>query len=66
MNRKMPADQRDQFNRATASRGQAHKLIGFEKTEYGVIKRRLVGDETKEMNGGASAMPSSSPTSSGS
>jgi 5,5'-dehydrodivanillate O-demethylase oxygenase subunit len=48
MNRKMPKDQRDSFNRATASRGQAHKLIGFEKTEYGVIKRRLVGDETKE------------------
>ena len=48
MDRKMPADQRDAFNRGTASRGQDHRRIGFEKTDYGVIKRRLVGDETEE------------------
>jgi 5,5'-dehydrodivanillate O-demethylase len=48
MNRKMPKDQSDAFNRATASRGQDHKLIGVEKTSYGIIKRRLVGDETKD------------------
>jgi 5,5'-dehydrodivanillate O-demethylase len=48
MNRKKPKEERDQFNRATASRGQDHRKIGFEKTSYGIIKRRLVGDETED------------------
>ncbi len=48
MNRLVPKEQRDDFNRATASRGEPHKKVGFEITDYGVIKRRLVGDETEE------------------
>jgi 5,5'-dehydrodivanillate O-demethylase len=49
MNRKMPPGERDAFNRATSSRGQDDRMIAFEKTDYGVIKRRLVGDETEEV-----------------
>ena len=48
MNRKKGAGESKDFDRATASRGQDHKRIGFEVSEYGVIKRRLVGDETEE------------------
>jgi 5,5'-dehydrodivanillate O-demethylase len=46
MNRKKPPEERDEWNRRTAARGADHKRIGFEITGYGVIKRRLVGDET--------------------
>jgi 5,5'-dehydrodivanillate O-demethylase len=46
MNRKKPPEERDEWNRRTAARGADHKRIGFEITNYGVIKRRLVGDET--------------------
>jgi 5,5'-dehydrodivanillate O-demethylase len=46
MNRKKPKAERDEWNRRTAARGADHKRIGFEITGYGVIKRRLVGDET--------------------
>ena len=45
MNRKKPLEERDAWNRRTAKRGADHKRIGFEITSYGVIKRRLVGDE---------------------
>jgi 5,5'-dehydrodivanillate O-demethylase len=48
MNRLMPKEDRDRFNRATASRGAEHKKVGFELTDYGVIKRRIVGDETED------------------
>ena len=47
MNRLAPKEQRDQFNRVTASRGAEHRKVGFELTDFGVIKRRLVGDETE-------------------
>ncbi len=48
MNRKKPKEERDIFNRITASRGADHKKLGFEITDYGVIKRRLVEGETEE------------------
>ncbi|MCH7608025.1 MAG: Rieske 2Fe-2S domain-containing protein [Chloroflexi bacterium] len=48
MNRKRPPEERDEFNRATAARGAEHRRIGFELTDYGIIKRRLVGEETED------------------
>jgi 5,5'-dehydrodivanillate O-demethylase len=48
MNRIKSKKERDDWNSAIGSRGAEHRKIGFEKTDYGVIKRRLVGDETDE------------------
>ena len=48
MNRQKSPEERDEWNRWISSRGADHRKIGFEKTSYGVIKRRLVGDETEE------------------
>ncbi len=47
MNRLKPKEERDAWNALTGSKGADHKKIGFEITDYGVIKRRLVGDETE-------------------
>ncbi|MCH8848397.1 MAG: Rieske 2Fe-2S domain-containing protein [Chloroflexi bacterium] len=48
MNRKKPQAERDAWNLRTLTKGADHHKIGFEKTSYGVIKRRLIGDETEE------------------
>ena len=48
MNRIKPEAERDEWNRRTSWRGADHKKIGFELTGYGVIKRRMVGDETED------------------
>ena len=48
MDRLAPKEERDRFNRVTASRGADHRKIGFEITDFGVIKRRLIGDETED------------------
>jgi 5,5'-dehydrodivanillate O-demethylase len=48
MNRKRTREERDEFLANVSNRGAAHHKIGFEITDYGVIKRRLVGDETEE------------------
>ena len=48
MNRLLPPEERDEFNNAAAARGADHRKIGFEITDYGVIKRRLIGDETED------------------
>jgi 5,5'-dehydrodivanillate O-demethylase len=48
MNRMKSKEERDEWNAAVGSRGAEHRKIGFEKTDYGVIKRRLVGDETED------------------
>jgi 5,5'-dehydrodivanillate O-demethylase len=48
MNRLKPPEERDAWNASTGPKGAEHKKIGFSRTEYGVIKRRLVGDETEE------------------
>ncbi len=47
MNRIKSQDERDAWNTAVGARGADHRKIGFEITDYGVIKRRLVGDETE-------------------
>ncbi len=48
MNRLRPPEERDAWNAQTGGKGADHKKIGFEVTDYGVIKRRLVGDETED------------------
>ena len=47
MNRTKSAAERDAWNAQVGARGAEHRKIGFEMTDYGVIKRRLVGDETE-------------------
>ncbi len=47
MNRTKSAAERDAWNAAVGARGAEHRKIGFEMTDYGVIKRRLVGEETE-------------------
>lgn len=47
MNRLLPPEERDIVNERMSDRGANHRKIGFEITDYGVIKRRLVGDETE-------------------
>ncbi len=47
MNRIKPPEERDAWNAVMASRGADHRKIGFEVTDYGVIKRRLVEGETE-------------------
>ncbi len=48
MNRTKSAEERDRWNASVGARGAEHRKIGFEKTDYGVIKRRLVGEETEQ------------------
>ncbi len=48
MNKQRPPEERDAWNARIGARGADHRKIGFEITDYGVIKRRLVGDETEE------------------
>jgi 5,5'-dehydrodivanillate O-demethylase len=48
MNNQKPKEERDAWNRRLSFRGADHRKIGFEITDYGVIKRRLIGDETEE------------------
>ncbi|MBL76182.1 MAG: (2Fe-2S)-binding protein [Chloroflexi bacterium] len=48
MNKKLSQEDRDTWNSRIASRGQDHRKIGFEITDYGVIKRRLVADDDED------------------
>ena len=48
MAKKLSPEDRDTWNSRIASRGADHRRIGFEITDYGIIKRRLVGDETEQ------------------
>jgi len=48
MNRAKPKEERDAWNERLSFRGADHRKIGFEVTDYGIIKRRLVGNETEE------------------
>jgi hypothetical protein len=48
MNKQRPPEERDMWNARIGARGADHRKIGFEITDYGVIKRRLVGDETEQ------------------
>ncbi len=42
------AEEGEKFFSSVAGRGADHRKIAFEVTDYGVIKRRLVGDETED------------------
>jgi 5,5'-dehydrodivanillate O-demethylase len=46
--RMKPAEEREKFFSSVAARGENHRKIGFEITDYGVIKRRLVGEENED------------------
>ena len=48
MNRRKPPEERDAWNARTLTKGDDHHKIGFELTDYGIIKRRLVGDDTED------------------
>jgi 5,5'-dehydrodivanillate O-demethylase oxygenase subunit len=48
MNRMKSQEDRDAWHAGVGARGADHKKIGFEITNYGVIKRRLVGGETED------------------
>ena len=50
MNRSKPQEERDEWNLRVSHRGADHKRIGFELTNYGVIKRRIVEGETENDN----------------
>ena len=66
MNKLMPAEERNAWNRQVGGRGADHRKIGFEITNYGVIKRRLVGAETEESDHWRMGHPIFFPTSSAS
>ena len=46
--RKKPPEERDRFDRATLKRGRDHIKVGFDRFEYGIIKRRLIEGETED------------------
>ena len=46
--RKTPPDEREEFDRASASRGREHMKVGFDRFDYGIVKRRLMEGETEE------------------
>ena len=46
--RKKPAEEREQFERSAISRGRRHLKVGFDRFEYGIVKRRLMEGETEE------------------
>jgi 5,5'-dehydrodivanillate O-demethylase len=48
MSRRLPPEERDAWNARTQAKGDDHRKIGFELTDYGIIKRRLVGDDTED------------------
>ena len=48
ISRMKSAEEGEKFFSQVAGRGADHRKIGFEITDYGVIKRRLVGDETED------------------
>ena len=48
LNRLFSPEERAYWDERVGSRGADHRKLGFEATDYGVIKRRLVGDETEE------------------
>ncbi len=47
-NRSQPPEQRKTWDRTTASRGRHHLKVGFDRFEYGIIKRRLLVGETED------------------
>ena len=48
MRRKKPEAEREEFDRMALSRGREHVKVGFDRFEYGIIKRRLLEGETED------------------
>ena len=48
ISRKRPPEEREQFERAALRKGRRHLKVGFDRFEYGIIKRRLMEGETEE------------------
>jgi len=46
--RKKPPEEREQFERMAMRKGRRHLKVGFDRFEYGIIKRRLMEGETVE------------------
>jgi len=46
--RKKPPEEREQFQRSAVARGRRHLKVGFDRFEYGIVKRRLMEGETEE------------------
>ena len=46
--RKKPPAEREQFQRSAVARGRRHLKVGFDRFEYGIVKRRLMEGETEE------------------
>jgi 5,5'-dehydrodivanillate O-demethylase len=48
MRMKKPADERNEWNLSTLGRGRDHLKVGFDRFEYGIVKRRLLQGETED------------------
>ena len=48
ISRKRPPEEREQFERAALRKGRRHLKVGFDRFEYGIVKRRLMEGETEE------------------
>jgi 5,5'-dehydrodivanillate O-demethylase oxygenase subunit len=48
VSRKKSPEEREAFKKSVMDRGADHRKLGFEVTNYGIIKRRLVGNETED------------------
>ena len=46
--RKLPPEERAQFERSALRKGRRHLKVGFDRFEYGIMKRRLMEGETEE------------------
>ena len=46
--RKKPPEEREDFDRMALSRGREHIKVGFDRFEYGIVKRRLMEGETED------------------
>ena len=46
--RKRDPEDREDFDRGTMSRGREHVKVGFDRFEYGIVKRRLLKGESEE------------------
>ena len=46
--RKKPVEEREEFDRQSMSRGREHIKVGFDRFDYGIVKRRLMEGETEE------------------
>ena len=48
MNKRLPQEEREVWNQQTLPRGRHQVKVGFDRFEYGIIKRRLLEGETED------------------